>query len=173
MGGLFINLRIFIAFLIVFSVGWLLSSLASNFILLDTEKPLGFSFSGISKSPERLSPSDHIKKQQIQLLNDKVIINIPEASWASFADTNSMDPFLDKDSNSIEIHPKNPDEIKPGDIISYYSTITGKLTVHRVISKQKDEKGVYFIVKGDNNPAQDPEKVRFSQINGVLIAILY
>ena len=31
----------------------------------------------------------------------------------------------------------------------------------------------YFIMKGDNNPTSDPGKVRFSQMNRVLIAIIY
>ncbi|MBW2971491.1 hypothetical protein KY359_00500 [Candidatus Woesearchaeota archaeon] len=125
------------------------------------------------KSPERLSPSDHVKESQIHVLSDRVIIDAPGATWATFTDTNSMDPFFDETSNSIEMKPSSPVDINPGDIISYESGITGGLIVHRVVSMGVDDAGVYYIVKGDNNPTQDPEKVRFEQVHGVLIGIIY
>ncbi|MFC1741576.1 hypothetical protein ACFL3V_03500 [Nanoarchaeota archaeon] len=124
-------------------------------------------------SPERLSPSDHVKESQIHVYDNRVVLDVEGATWASFTDTNSMDPFLDESSNSIEMRPENADDIEPGDIISYRSGIAGDLVVHRVISKDVDSDGVFYIVKGDNNPTQDPEKVRFDQIHGVLIGIVY
>ena len=60
-----------------------------------------------------------------------------------------------------------------GDIISYRSSIAGGLVVHRVIGTGVDDQGVFYIVQGDNNPVRDPEKVRFDQIHGVLIGIIY
>ena len=33
--------------------------------------------------------------------------------------------------------------------------------------------GIYFILKGDNNPEQDPGRVRFKQIKRVLIGVIY
>jgi hypothetical protein len=159
--------------MVVFSLGWLLNTLLTNFVYFDAEKPLSFGFVPFMSSPERLSPSDHIKEDQIHVYNDRVVLDIEGATWAAFSDTNSMDPFFDETSNSIELKPESPDDIKPGDIISYRSSITSDLIVHRVISKATDADGVYYIVKGDNNPVQDPEKIRFSQVHGVMIGIIY
>ena len=168
-----LKLKLLIAFLIIFSLGWLSSTFLSNFMLFNIEEPFSISLNSFEKSPEKLSPSDHIKKDQITVLKDMVIINSNDISWASFTDTNSMDPFLDESSNSLEIKPSSEAQIKVGDIISYYSDITGKLIVHRVVARNIDGKGIYFIAKGDNNQKIDPEKIRFSQINGILIGILY
>ncbi|MFH1064634.1 MAG: signal peptidase I [Candidatus Woesearchaeota archaeon] len=124
-------------------------------------------------SPERLSPSDHIKENQIHVYDNNIVLDVKGASWAAFTDTNSMDPFFDETANSIEIRPASSAEVNPGDVISYRSSITDGLIVHRVISKGVDSAGDFFIVKGDNNPMQDPEKIRFNQIHGVLIGIIY
>ena len=157
----------------VFSLGWILNTLLTNFVYYDAEKPLSFSIVPFMKAPDRLSPGNHIGEDQIHVYNDKVVIDVSGASWASFADTNSMEPFFDERSNSIETKPASADDIDPGDIISYRSHITGDLIVHRVLSKGVDDSGVFFIVKGDNNNTQDPEKVRFDQVNGVLVGIIY
>jgi len=122
-------------------------------------------------SQEIQSPSDWINEKQIKVYQNKVILDLKNPSWASFTDTNSMDPFLDENSNAIEIKPSSPEQINPGDIISY-KTKYG-IVVHRVIEKGEDEKGIYYLVKGDNNQFRDPFKVRFSDIKGVIVAIIY
>ena len=157
----------------VFSVGWMFNAVLTNFVYYDVEKPFSFSIVPFLSSPEIDSPGDHIKEEQIHVYNDRVVIDVAGATWASFSDTNSMDPFLDERSNSIEIKPDAPESIKEGDIISYYSSITGDLLVHRVISVDIDDSGVYYILKGDNNNIRDPEKVRFNQVHGVLVGIIY
>ncbi len=124
-----------------------------------------------ARAPERLSPSDHLAEQQIQVYNDFAVIRADNLFWARFADTNSMDPLIDETSNSLEIKPQTPEEIRAGDIISY--AFRENLIIHRVISTGHDETGWYAVVKGDNNPEPDPEKVRFEQIRGVVVGILY
>ncbi len=140
-------------------------------------KPYSFREDGLAKllnferATERISPFDWIKENEIHVYNDKVVIDLENPEWASFTDTNSMDPVLDETANAIEIVPKSPEDIHIGDIVSYS---TGKDTViHRVIGKGKDSKGVFFIIKGDNNPNRDPEKVRFEHIKRVVVAIIY
>ena len=64
-------------------------------------------------------------------------------------------------------------KIKVGDIVSYSSEYADGAIIHRVIGKNMDDNGVYFILKGDNNPSADPGKIRFSQIRRVVIAIVY
>jgi len=122
---------------------------------------------------EVVSPFDRIKESQIKVYDDKVVIEIENAQWASFIDTNSMDPVIDEGSNAIQIAPKTYEEIKVGDIISYKSDYAEGTFIHRVIETGFDNEGWYCIAKGDNNPEADPGKIRFSQIKKVLVAIIY
>ena len=124
------------------------------------------------KASERLSPGDHIKEDQIKVYKDKIELDLQNAVWSKFVNTNSMDPFLDENSNGIEIVPTSTDQIKVGDVISYESR-TGGIVIHRVINIDEDNNGTFYTVKGDNNPLQDPERVRFTQIKGILVGILY
>jgi len=124
-------------------------------------------------SIEKPSPYDRIKESQIHVQNNKVIIDINDPEWAAFTDTNSMDPVFDYGTNAIEIVPNTPDEIHVGDIISYRSEYADGVIIHRVIQIAEDENGWYAILKGDNNKKPDPGKIRFHQIERVLVAIIY
>jgi hypothetical protein len=136
------------------------------------EKPANLNiFDSFSKEVQ--SPSDWIKESQIHVYEDRIILDIEGAAWSRFTDTNSMDPLIDKGSNGIEIKPDSADDIQVGDIISYKSEYSTDILIHRVINKSQDDEGVYFTVKGDNNNAADPGKIRFRQIEGVLVGILY
>jgi hypothetical protein len=119
------------------------------------------------------SPMDRIREDQILVTNERIIINLKEAEWASFTDTNSMDPTIDAGAHAIEVIPASEDEIQPGDIVAYESEYAEGVIIHRVVYKGKDEKGTYFVLKGDNNPVNDPGKVRFEQIRKVVVAIIY
>ena len=163
---------IIFAFLLVFAFGWAASSVLNPMFMLDTEQPFSFSWS-FDKAAERASPSNHIEQDSIHVYHDRIVLDIKDAIFAKYADTNSMDPLLDKDANGIEIKPSSPVQIKVGDVISYKSTLTKSLLVHRVVSRGYDDNGHYFITKGDNNPSVDPEKIRFSQVHGLLIGVIY
>jgi len=121
--------------------------------------------------PERPSPQSRIKEDQIKIFPDKIVIYIKGARWATFADTNSMDPVFDAGHHGIQIVPKSPNEIQTGDIISYDSDF-GPI-IHRVVETGFDEEGWFAIVKGDNNEIRDPWKVRFDQVRRVLVALTY
>ncbi|MBT5021266.1 signal peptidase I [Candidatus Woesearchaeota archaeon] len=166
------NIQIVLILLLVFMIGWTAKAIIPSVVYLDKEKPFSISFKPLNKGIERLSPGDHVIEEQIHVFGDKIVLDISDASWGSFTDTNSMDPFLDVGSNSIEIRPKTADQVNVGDVVSYY-TSEKDLIIHRVIEKDVDEKGVYYILKGDNNHVEDPEKVRFEQINGILVGIIY
>lgn len=120
---------------------------------------------------DRPSPGDWIVQEQIKVYNNKIVIDLKNASWAKLTDTNSMDPLLDATANVLEVHPLTSEEIQMGDVISY-KTPYG-LVLHRVIEKKADEKGIYFIAKGDNNVFSDPTKIRLEDINGVVVAVFY
>ena len=137
-----------------------------------TEQPVSFSFL-TGRSAERISPSDHILENDVHVFSDRVVLDVDSPFWASFTDTNSMDPVIDAGANSVEASPKSPDEIAVGDIISFRTGLASGTIIHRVIEKGEDDEGAYFITKGDNNPLQDPGKVRFEDIKGVVVAVIY
>jgi|SRR3989338_643836 len=122
---------------------------------------------------ERESPADRIKDSDIDVFSNNVRIGISNAKWRKFIDSNSMDPLIDEGTTTIEITPKNANEIKVGDIIAYDVEGYDYAFVHRVIKIGNDENGVYFVTKGDNYWKEDPNEVRFSQVEGIVVGILY
>jgi hypothetical protein len=128
---------------------------------------------GKNANTEVTSPKDRVKESQILVSKDKITLDIPNAIWATFTDTNSMDPVLDSGSNAIEIIPSSEDDLEVGDIVAYESEYAKGLIIHRIVHKASDEKGTYFVLKGDNNPTSDPGRVRYSQIRSVVVAIIY
>jgi len=159
---------IFLIIILVFILGWLTNSLVLSVGAQDE-----LAFLGIYNGKEVDSPSDHIKKDQINVFEDKIILDIPNARWAEFTDTNSMDPVLDVESNSIEIIPESIDDINVGDIIDYKPKNFNGLVVHRVIEINTDADGWFCKVKGDNLANPDPGEIRFNQIEGILVGIIY
>ena len=82
-----------------------------------------------------------------------------------------MDPVIDENSTILEFEVLNPEELHEGDIISY--KYNNEIIIHRIIKISSDEKGWYCITKGDNNYEEDPFKIRFENIVGVTVGILY
>lgn len=163
------NKLLYIAFVAVFLAGALSTSLIATLGASETYMPFSF----FSNPYDVISPSDHIKEEQIHVYKDKVVLDIKDASWASFTDTKSMDPLLDSESNGIEIKPESYNQVYVGDIISYTSPYVEGLVIHRVVEIGFDNDGWYAKVKGDNNPTVDPGKVRFDDINGILVGVIY
>ena len=122
---------------------------------------------------EKQTPSDRVKESQIHVLQDKIVLDIPNAQWSTFTPTKSMIPVLDTGTNALQIAPEQPQDLRIGDIISYQSELLGGVVIHRIIELGSDNQGWYAVVKGDNNTSPDPEKVRFSQIKRVVVAIVY
>jgi len=116
------------------------------------------------------APFDFVKESQIEVYDDKIIININDASLSSYASTGSMIPVLNENSNGIRIKPTSEENIHIGDIITFREG--AYLIVHRVIEKGADEKGIYFITKGDNNLVNDG-KVRFEDIEYITIGVIW
>lgn len=152
--------------LILIFVPFLLGLITSQAVSDNMSFEMPFSY-----GQEKISPHDRIDESQIFVYNDKVILQMKGASLAEYADTNSMDPLLDEGSNGIEIELKDENDVHVGDIVAYETSIG--LIVHRIVEIGNDEKGKYFILKGDNNIENDPYKVRFNQIKYVLVGIIY
>ncbi len=162
-----INIESILKIGIVFLFGFLSANLLSYCLVYGLENPFsnGFNFSGTDKAPH-----DFIKENQIEILDDKVIIHLNDASISRYAATGSMKPTLDENSNGIRIIPTSEEEIEIGDIITFKQG--NDLIVHRVIDKGTDNNGVYFITKGDNNTISDG-KVRFKDIKYVTVVIIF
>ncbi len=119
------------------------------------------------------SPADRIEESDVIVHTSNVVIDISNARLREFIDSNSMDPLIDRGTTTIEIKPKKASEIKVGDIISYNVEDYDYAFVHRVVEIGEDNEGDYFITQGDNYWIEDPDKVRFSQIEGIVVGILY
>lgn len=122
-------------------------------------------------APEQLSPSSRVTEEQVLVFSDHIRIQVKNAQWATFTDTNSMDPLIDAGANALQVIPDHPDEIHVGDVITYARG--DQRIIHRVVYIGQDTVGWYCIVKGDNNKIADPGKIRFEQIDRVLFGILY
>lgn len=116
------------------------------------------------------APSDFLNKSFISANSEEVCLSISDAMLSEYIDSSSMLPVLGKNSTGINVRPDSPDEINIGDIVSFRKN--NEVFVHRVIEKSEDEKGVFFITKGDNNLFDDG-KVYFKEIDSVLIGIIY
>lgn len=162
---------------VVFCLGFVAAS-ALSWTLPTKESPFS------TKPVERASPGDTITEQEIKVYKNNVQVDLqdPEGndwmvmmdldnpSWSTFTDTNSMDPVFDVGANTVRI--KVPaDSLQVGDIISYQ--YGDKIIIHRIVHIDQDEQGLYFVLKGDNNPTSDPMKVRPDQILGKVVAIFY
>lgn len=125
------------------------------------------------RSIARATPSDHLDERDIVVMGDRVILDVPNAILARFTDTASMDPVLDEKANAIEIVPRDEESVQEGDIIAYQTPEMEFTAIHRVIKRNTDSAGTYYLLQGDNNPAADPYKVRFEDIKSVVVAIVY
>jgi hypothetical protein len=121
----------------------------------------------------RENPMDRVPEKAIEVYRDRVILDVQDVEWATFTDTHSMEPVIFKGANALEIRPKSEDDIKVGDIVSYKSEYAEGNIIHRVVYKGNDEQGTYFVMKGDNLPSNDPGRIRFSQMQRVVIAVVY
>jgi hypothetical protein len=122
---------------------------------------------------EKESPADRIKDSDLKVYGSFIRLNINDAFSRKYIDSNSMDPFIDEGTTTIEIRPKKEEEIKIGDIIAYSVEGYSYAFVHRVNDIGTDHNGIYFITKGDNYFKVDPEKIRFGDIEGIIVGILY
>ncbi|MBU1198607.1 MAG: signal peptidase I [Nanoarchaeota archaeon] len=119
------------------------------------------------------NPFRRISQEDIMVYNDRVIIYVNKAFPAGFTKTKSMYPFIREGAFALEIMPEGPEELRMGDVIGFKSKVYNTTIIHRIIELGEDEQGWYAITKGDNNPAPDKEKVRFENVQGVLVGLIY
>ena len=117
-------------------------------------------------------PSDWISENQIKVFRNKVELDIDDPQWVTFTPTNSMTPLLSDKAHAIEVVPESEEQLGVGDIVAY-ERANGDVILHRIVEIGEDNDGKYFIFQGDNVPYKDPGRVRFSQIRGVVVAVIY
>jgi hypothetical protein len=176
---------VLLVFVMIFAFGWFCSSaystVFSNISLVGADDAnLEVADSDVSvldryifNNKERDSPSDWVGEDSIHVYSDRVVIDISDPQWATFTNTNSMDPVIDSGSHAIEIVPRSASQLEVGDIVSYKSDYVDGTVIHRIVDIGEDSQGWYCKTKGDNNPFEDPGKIRFDQIKRVLVAIIY
>lgn len=122
---------------------------------------------------DKESPFDHVKDNQVRVLQNKVEIDLKEVTWWEIKDTNSMDPVIDIGTTALSVKPRSEEALHEGDVALYDSLIAKTVIIHRIITIAADQEGWYSKFKGDNLEQPDPENVRFLQIKGVLIGVIY
>ncbi|MBS3074496.1 hypothetical protein J4447_03510 [Candidatus Pacearchaeota archaeon] len=158
------KLRTIIVVLISLISGFLLSQAIPQLNMI--EKPLSLGITGSA-----VAPSYNIAPADITILPDMIIIKLSNASLSGYAATGSMLPVLNEDSKGIKIPVTSPEQLHAGDIITYRDK-SGDLVIHRIMSIGFDEKGTYYIMKGDNNIISDG-RIRFEQILYKLVVLVY
>ena len=121
--------------------------------------------------PEKPSPHGRLSADQVHVYSSKIVVDLSNATKIVFTDTNSMYPVIDEGMVGVEAAPQAPEEIHVGDIVSYNSVIADAVIIHEVVEIGTDDRGWYARTKGYNVDRKDPEKVRFQQIKGVLVAL--
>lgn len=119
-------------------------------------------------------PHPATRVEDIRVRGSEVIIRVPGVYPVLLSDTNSMDPTLDNSSKVIVVAPRGERDIHVGDIVGYRcSACEGTTIMHRVVAIASDDGGTYYTLRGDNAPGADPERVRFGQIQSVVVGIIY
>src|SRR3989338_1587586 len=116
------------------------------------------------ENKDKPSPHDWVSMDSIKVYDNQVVISLPHPEWAVYLDTNSMDPVIDSSANTLQLVPQSEKDVHVGDIVAYESEYHDGIITHRVVWIGEDADGWYAVLKGDNNPKQDPGKIRFSQI---------
>jgi signal peptidase len=78
----------------------------------------------------------------------------------------SMEPQLHT-GGLVVTRPAKPENIVPGDIITFYAPVTHKVTTHRVIEIENSPT-LAFRTKGDANEEADPSPVPAGSVRGVV-----
>lgn len=153
-----------------FAAGWVLHEAEMPVVVEQTQETVPI----FAQPGDIPSPAAAIDAEDIRVLGDRVEIRVADVIPAQFTDTNSMDPVIDAGTTALELTITDVNQVHVGDIVSYETPLApGATVIHRVVEIGADEDGTYFIMKGDNNPTTDPEKVRFGQLRRKVIGILY
>ncbi|MEK6918880.1 MAG: hypothetical protein AABW73_02465 [Nanoarchaeota archaeon] len=162
-----------VGFILVFLLGFLVATTINHVFSL--EKPFSLSalttfssgITGNAIAPERI-----LSAGDIEVYPNKIVINVANSSLSRYAATGSMIPTLNENSKGIKIPVTSKNQLHIGDIVTYQDANSNDLIIHRIIGISFDEKGDFYIIKGDNNIVSDG-KIRFEQIKYKLVVLVY
>jgi len=149
----------------IFFLGFLLAINAFALFYIFTGGITGFA---VNNGP--ISPHDIIYAEDIIANNASVTIFIDNPILSRYESTGSMIPLISETATGVGVKPSSEKDVRVGDVVSFVEK--GKLIVHRIVETGIDSEGTYFITKGDNNFGSD-SKVRYWQIESILVAIIY
>ncbi|MBI4153947.1 signal peptidase I [Candidatus Woesearchaeota archaeon] len=127
----------------------------------------------LGSDQELSNPTPYVSDDFLELTSSSLIVNLSEMKLVQYADTGSMEPVLFAGATGIEVPVHSPEELHVGDIVSYEAGWIGGLVTHRIVEIGENEGGLYYVLKGDTNSAEDPEWVRFNQVKYRLVGVLY
>jgi len=158
-------------------LGWgatcpLHTSLTHTSCLSPTTPPFLVTPADTTTLEARPSPSNALTTDNVQVYSDRAVIQ-GDFTWAVFTDTKSMEPTLTASSQALLRPVSSIQDIGQGDIIAFSIENNAYPIIHRIVATGTDTDGWYAITKGDNVPHDDPYKVRFEQVTGAVVAILY
>lgn len=151
-------------------IGLILFLLFLNVFLLLNNRNVISGFFLYGTGDEINAPHDFISEDKIIVYQDKIVLEIENYTLSKYSFSNSMAPVFGAGANGVGIKPKSEDELHVGDVITFRQG--DNLIVHRIIEKGIDKEGWFFITRGDKNSVADG-KIRFSQIESVLVALIY
>lgn len=121
--------------------------------------------------PEDVEAPQIRTSEDVLVSKQAAIVRVADLIPGIIGPTNSMYPLLSANTTVLEKKPISEEELYIGDIIIYEYRDTR--IIHRIFDVGFDDEGWYAITKGDNNPHTDPEPVRFEQVRGLLVGIIY
>lgn len=119
-----------------------------------------------------LAPFPRIPFNKIVWNDNMICVNISNLTLGTYTNTNSMIPVLDYGHYGVYYTPEFPQEVYEGDIVAFKLPNISYNVIHRISKIGYDQEDWYAIVRGDRFPSRK-DKIRWHQIEKVLIAILY
>jgi len=160
----------------------LMTAIIAIILIANALRPIGY-IDGADIDPkltEQNSPSDWTSIENMRIfgflgnLISVVPLDLSNRGLIIYdvANTNSMDPVFDDGSTIIAMSPESEEELVAGDIIAFDVGEPYPI-LHRIHSIGEDEEGWFCITKGDNIGHADNVKIRFDEINAVVIGVFY
>ncbi len=132
----------------------------------------------ISENPPIIpSPSNHFNQELISGMSSFLSNNSDYRLYSDGnTDTHSMLPILNKDTSIILYLNFTEEDIQIGDIIIYeipIGTNSVRGYMHRVVEINEINQTFFYIARGDNLQVDDFWNIKYDEIFGVVVGVLY
>jgi signal peptidase I len=123
---------------------------------------------GLGRGTRSFTPSSSLTVPQAEQIARVVALIKPGASICTVLPTGSMKPFFDE--KAILLMENAPfDQLKVGDVVTYWHPRLGVLVAHRLVAKDGDR----FWAKGDANSRSDNVYVTRANYLKRVFAVIY